>query len=183
MKERLIYKEIQDQKSIPLFITMGSIYTLIISGLLYVVFSTFIFNKNPLEGHINSDGIIVISLIIPIIIGLSAYMILSTKLIVRIYSNSLEIDFFPYKTKTIIIKSVNISDWKVREYKAYREFGGYGIRPHNNHRRRRLRKKNGMAYILKGKQGLQLSLNTGERILIGTQRPKAIKRAMNKLMQ
>lgn len=58
----------------------------------------------------------------------------------------------------------DIDEMFIREYKPLREYGGYGIRY----------SKNGTAYNIKGKTGLQLVMKNGKRILIGTQRSKEL---------
>jgi hypothetical protein len=41
----------------------------------------------------------------------------------------------------------------------------------------------GITYNIMGHIGLQLYLSDGKKLLIGTQRPEAMKRAMKKLME
>ncbi len=43
--------------------------------------------------------------------------------------------------------------------------------------------KSGSAFNVKGNIGLQLYLKNGKKVLFGTQRPDALKRAMDKMMK
>ncbi|MCF8234309.1 MAG: DUF6141 family protein [Bacteroidales bacterium] len=73
------------------------------------------------------------------------------------------------------IKTEDITEWHLRKYKPVREFGGWGIRFS-------FRKKGSKTYNVKGKSGLQLKLDSGKKILIGTQKPEEIEKAMEKLL-
>lgn len=59
----------------------------------------------------------------------------------------------------------------VREYKPLREYGGWGVRIGLN----------GKAYNVKGNQGLQVELVSGQKILIGTQRPEELQSVLDEL--
>ncbi|MDZ7359458.1 MAG: DUF6141 family protein [candidate division KSB1 bacterium] len=93
------------------------------------------------------------------------------KLTVRVDSQYLHISFLPWRQKRIPLSDV--VRWEACAYHPLRDFGGWGIRYAG--------KKKGWAYNVSGNQGVQLELNTGKRLLIGSQRPRelaeAIKRA------
>lgn len=57
-----------------------------------------------------------------------------------------------------------------RTYAPIREYGGWGVR--------RGFSKRGMAYNVSGNRGVQLELADGQRILIGSQRPEELDRAL-----
>lgn len=75
------------------------------------------------------------------------------------------------KISPIISKKISFNDvqtWEIRTYRPILEYGGWGIRFG----------RKGTAYNVKGNQGLQLTLNSGKRILIGTQRQDDLKRIL-----
>jgi len=73
------------------------------------------------------------------------------------------------------IAKEQIAAYEVRKYHAVREFGGYGIRYGG--------RKYGKAFNMSGNMGLQLVLQNGQKILIGTQKPDELRRVMDRLMQ
>lgn len=90
-------------------------------------------------------------------VGLAA-LLLSARLITEVRSDGLHIRFFPMRWKAIPYES--IASYQVRTYHPIRDYGGWGIRWG----------REGKAYIVSGNQGLQLSLNDGRKVLIGSQR-------------
>jgi hypothetical protein len=58
--------------------------------------------------------------------------------------------------------------WEVRNYSAIKEFMGWGVRYGSG----------GIGYTMKGNHGLQLILDDGSRVLVGSQRPKDIASAL-----
>lgn len=60
----------------------------------------------------------------------------------------------------------------IREYKPLQEYGGWGLR---------YTLRNGRAYNIKGKTGLQLELNNGKKILIGTQQKEEMTKVLTYL--
>ena len=90
-------------------------------------------------------------------VGLAA-LLLSARLITEVRSDGLHIRFFPMRWKAIPYES--IASYQARTYHPIRDYGGWGIRWG----------REGKAYIVSGNQGLQLSLNDGRKVLIGSQR-------------
>lgn len=79
--------------------------------------------------------------------------------------------FFRYKK----IEKGEIKSWHIRNYQPIKEYGGWG-------NRFSLQRKKSKAYNVKGKTGLQIELQSGKRILIGTQRPDDLHQAMEQLV-
>ncbi len=77
---------------------------------------------------------------------------------------------FNFKSRTILWKDIDSA--YVRAYKPVMEYGGYGIK-HSL--------KNGKVYNTKGKEGLQLVLKNGKRVLFGTQKPEDVKKFIDEL--
>ena len=76
----------------------------------------------------------------------------------------ISIKFFPFvRNKTWLWE--DIDDLYIKEY-SIADYGGWGYRVG----------KNGTAYNTKGKYGLQLLLNNGARVMIGTQNHEELQR-------
>ena len=89
-------------------------------------------------------------------------------------------DGFYYRYPPLILKEKRIGKeeierFEIRKYKPILEYGGWGVRLGS--------RKAGRAYNVKGNIGLQLELKNGRKILFGTQRADALKRAMEKMMK
>ena len=82
--------------------------------------------------------------------------------------------FKPFHLKEKHIKPDDINSFEVRKYKPIAEYGGWGIRAGG--------RKAGRAYNVSGNMGLQLYLKNNKKILIGTQKPGEIRKAMEAMM-
>ena len=101
-----------------------------------------------------------VSIIVSLLIFIVSYI---TQLETRIDQDGIHYRFFPFKRKFTSFPSEKIKEVSVRTYKPIREFGGWGLR---------YSFKNGKAVNVKGKEGIQLLLNNGDKLLIGTQSSK-----------
>ena len=95
-----------------------------------------------------------------------AVLVLSARLITEVRSDGLYVRFFPFRWKAIPFET--IASYQTQTYRAIRDFGGRGIRWG----------RDGKAYIVAGNEGLQLLLNDGRRVLIGSQRPQELEAAV-----
>ena len=109
-----------------------------------------------------------------LLMGLIAIMplllLVSFKMITEIRSDGVYYKMPPF-FKTRKISKENIKSWHIRSYEPIKEYGGWGIRFS-------LKQKKSKAYNVKGKTGLQIELLSGRKILIGTQRPDELHKAM-----
>lgn len=78
-----------------------------------------------------------------------------------ITTDSVTIYFFPLLLKPKVFRWADIEQAYVRRYNPLGEYGGWGIKGWGS--------KHGKAYNVKGDKGLQLVLQDGRKILIGTQ--------------
>lgn len=103
-----------------------------------------------------------------------------TSLITIIDGKGIRFRFTLFMKEKFISKE-DINRYEVRKYKPILEYGGWGYR--KRIRNLPIKKKAGIAYNVKGNMGLQLYLKNGAKILIGTQKPAGMERAMKKLME
>ena len=118
--------------------------------------------ENPM-----SDGGLIITAVATTLltVGMAA-LLLSARLITEVRSDGLHIRFFPMRSKVIPYES--IASYQARTYHPVREYGGWGIRWG----------REGKAYIVGGNEGLQLLLNDGRKVLVGSQRAQELEAAV-----
>ncbi len=95
-------------------------------------------------------------------------------LVIRIRKEGIHYRFFPFHFREKLIRKEEIEKFEVRKYKPIAEYGGWGIRPGI--------RGHGRAFNVSGNMGLQLYLNNGKKLLIGTQKPLDIGKAMEAMM-
>ena len=100
-----------------------------------------------------------------------AYLFYSAKLVTEVRNDGVYIRFFPLTHQKIPFADVRRCH--VRTYSPIREFGGWGIRYG----------RGAKAYNVSGNRGVQLELSNGKRLLIGSQRPEDLARAIEAEMQ
>ena len=107
-------------------------------------------------------------------VGMVAFFLVQ-RLETEITTEGVKVRFFPIHRTFRTYKWEDISNAFVRKYSPIMEFGGWGIRFGN--------RRNGSAYNVSGNQGLQLEFKKGKKLLIGTQNPYEIERALKKIEQ
>ena len=107
----------------------------------------------------STELIIALSVVI-----LAPAIIFLFKLTTRMDEKGIYYKFIPFHFKTRCIPWHDITNAYVRTYDPISEYGGWGIKGSNL-----FNKKRGIAFNVKGDVGIQLELNNGKKILIGTQ--------------
>ena len=174
MMEKLLFKEEQKFGSISLYIPMGLIYASTIGFFIYAGFMQFVYNKQWADKPMSDDGFIITMFGVLLVLIVTSYFLFGSRLKVQINNGKLLYSFPPFIRKMKEISKDQIKSYEIRKYKPIREYGGWGIK--------KGLKKYGDAYNVQGNIGLQLTLKNGKKVLFGTQRPEALKRAMIKLM-
>jgi hypothetical protein len=126
------------------------------------------------DNPMSDSGLIIMDLVTTVIMVGVIYLVFSAKLITTIKQDGIYIRYKPFLYKDRFIPVEDIEKFEVRKYNPVREYGGWGVK-HGKFGR-------GRAYNVKGNRGLQLWLKGDKKLLIGTQRSEAVKRAMNKMM-
>jgi len=107
--------------------------------------------------------------LIVMMIGLPV-LFFQMRLITRIAEEGIYVRFIPFHFKEQFYPWDSIESAQVRTYNALMEYGGWGIKYGFNGQ--------GKVYNVSGNQGLQLVFKSGEKILIGTQKPEEIQAAV-----
>jgi hypothetical protein len=97
------------------------------------------------------------------------------KLVIEVRSDGIYYKYPPFIIKMKNYHVDEIKSYTIRTYQPIREYSGWGIRYSWA--------GSGRAITVKGKTGLQLYLKNGKKVLLGTQRSEALKRAMQKIMK
>ena len=108
-------------------------------------------------------------LIVGIGLPLLIYM---AKLVIEVRRDYIFIQFVPFTSRKIGFDE--IKHVKARTYNPIREYGGWGIRWGFGKKR---------AYNISGNQGVGLTLNNGENILIGSQNPDELARIISRRVE
>ena len=121
------------------------------------------FGNNPAPSFVYLIGAVVLVLILT--------MVQKMTLFTTVDQNGIHIKIKPFHLKGKFIPWENIEKIYIRKYKPVREFGGWGIRYWLG----------GKAYNMYGNKGLQMILNSGSKILIGTQKPVEFEQALKQI--
>ncbi|MEY4987653.1 MAG: hypothetical protein RL567_1432 [Bacteroidota bacterium] len=88
------------------------------------------------------------------------------RLMTRISDEGIYVRFIPFHFKEQFYPWDSIESAQVRTYSPLKEYGGWGIKYGFNGQ--------GKVYNVSGNEGLQLVFKSGEKLLIGTQKPAEI---------
>ncbi|MFH2054971.1 MAG: DUF6141 family protein [bacterium] len=142
---------------------------LIIAGsalmMFYAMFHQFILGE-PFGNNPGPDWLLAI---IGIVVGVGLPVwFFYLRLVVEVRADGLHYKFFGLHRRWHHYRWDQIAHFYPRDYKAIREYGGWGIRLGFS----------GKAYNVKGTQGLQLVLQGGEKVLFGSQNPSRLVQAI-----
>lgn len=171
---KVFYTEKQTFGSLSLYLSMGAIYLASVLIFGYGIYQQ-IYLKEPWGSKPMGDsGLLVASVLVLVILMVSAYLLFGSSLVTIVDRDSLKIVFWPYFRKHKIFDRSNIEKFEIREYKPLKEYGGWGVKIGL--------KGKSVAYNVRGKVGLQLYMKDGKKVLVGTQRGDALLHSMNKMM-
>ena len=102
-----------------------------------------------------------------------AILFLTLKLETEVRSDGLYVRFFPFHIRYKEFTAEDLTECCARTYRPILEYGGWGIKFG----------KKGKAYNVKGNKGVQLTLKNQKRLLIGSQKPDELARAIGSFMK
>lgn len=174
LKRSVYFTEEQKFDSPTLRISMGLIYIAVLTLMGVGAYYQYILKEQWSDKPMDDQSFLLLCGLIFFVLLISAYMLFSSRLTVDIVNHGIEYRFPPMLSKTKLIAKNEIKSYEIRVYHPLKEYGGWGVKQGT--------KKTGKAINVRGKQGLQLVLKNDKKILFGTQRPEAIRRAMHKMM-
>lgn len=98
-------------------------------------------------------------------------LLYSVRLVTEVRNDGLYLRFFPFHFSFLRFPVDGIRGYAAKTYSPIGEYGGWGIRYGSN----------GKAYNVSGNRGIQLELDEGKRILVGSQRPLEFLAALRSL--
>lgn len=168
MDKQILFFEVQKQNQKWIW------FLLVILGatILFGSIQQIIFNK-PFGTHPVPDwGFIPIFALL----SLAYYLLLGSRLYTEIGPDWIRYQYKPFHRKAKVLRRDQISECYIRLYSPIKEFGGWGIRTS-------FKGKNGIAFNVSGKVGIQLELKDGRKILIGTNKGKEAQEALKSLQK
>jgi len=118
-----------------------------------------------------SDSTLIIVMVITLaMLAAVLWLFVAAELTIEVRDRAIFYSFPPLLPKMARIGLEEIESWEVRRYSAIGEYGGLGWRGFG--------KKKG--YIVRGNQGLQLILGGSKKLLLGTQEPDDLKKAVER---
>jgi hypothetical protein len=106
------------------------------------------------------------------ICSLLTLLLLTSTLTTTVDKHGIAVQFFPFHRKPRVFPFEAITSWTVREYSPLWEYGGWGLRFNFN---------GDMCYNVSGKIGLDIKLQNGDKVMIGTQRGDELRELLEKL--
>lgn len=137
----------------------------VVSGLfiIAIVFNLFLTRGEPNPTTYN----LLASLSVCVLLAI----FLNVKMVTQIRVDGIYVKFFPFQNRFEKYSWDKISEIYFRNFDALIEYGGWGIRIGVN----------GKSYIVIGNVGIQLILDDGSKVLIGTQKPDELKQSLSQL--
>lgn len=150
------------------------VFTAFLTPTIVALYSQLILDTPYGEDPKSLESLAIISGILLVVYtaAIILFRVMSLELIIR--QTGVFYRYPPFILKERCFLKSEIERFEIRKYKPIREYSGWGIS--------QSWAKSGKAFTVKGNIGLQLYLKDGKGVLFGTQRPDALKKAMNKLM-
>jgi hypothetical protein len=128
--------------------------------------------QNGFESEEKAQELIIVLIILFFTNALIIWLLLSIHLDTRIDSRGVHYRFSPFINQWKTISKRDIKEFDVGSYSPLKDYGGWGLRYGME----------GKALNVRGNQGLKLHYGEGKKLLIGTQMPAALEKAMTELM-
>ncbi|MEN8168234.1 MAG: DUF6141 family protein [Pseudomonadota bacterium] len=161
----MTFKEIQRFTQRWLWIMLILSMLVLVGVFGYGVIQQLVFGNPWGDRPVSDLTLILVSSAVILFGGGMIYLFYSLRLITEVRPEGLYVRFYPLRSK--IIPFHRIKSCQARSYKPLSEYGGWGIKYGPS----------GWAYNVQGNRGVQLILDNGKRILIGSQRAVELERA------
>lgn len=148
----------------------GSIVPIVVA-----FYSELVLGKPFGENPDSLDSMMITLSILVFVYILVVFFFRKMKLVTEVRSEGIFYRYPPFILKERKFDLNEIERFEIRKYKPVKDYGGWGIRYGWG--------KAGRALTVSGKEGLQLYLKDGKKVLFGTHRADAMLRAVNKMMK
>ncbi len=175
MMEKIFFSEEQRFSNFWLYVFVVIAFTIAIVPTVTALYSQVVLGIPYGDEPATNQGLIVLLVILITMFVLTLLLFKKMKLVTEVRGKGVFYRYPPFIPKFRKIGKEEIEKYEIRKYNPIREYSGWGIRYSWA--------KSGRAYNVKGNIGLQLYLKDGRKILFGTQRSDALKRAMDKMMK
>jgi hypothetical protein len=128
---------------------------------------TMVFTKAKPDGSIDWTGVWVLA----IVFGLLIFLVVLGNMRTEITEECIRVRWFPLQRKVREIRWADVKKAELRNYSPLTEYGGWGLKGSRKNR----------AYNVTGDRGLQLELNDGKKVLIGTRKSEALEALLHEL--
>ncbi len=176
-KHKVQFKEEQRYKKPRIRYIMTAVVAFLLLDIAFLL--SRVLGEQRAGGEDERTALLIAAAALVLFTGIFIVIFSRLKMITTVTDNGIRVSYPPILRKAKIIRKEEIARFEIREYKAIKEFGGWGIK--TRHRLIRTRKY-GKAITAYGKTGLQLYLSNGKRLLIGTQRGESLRYAVDKMM-
>lgn len=173
--ERIFFKEEQRFSNVWLYVFVVIVFTIAVAPTVIALYSQLVLGIPCGEDPSSNESLLILLFVLLVMFVLILLLFSKMKLVTEVRNEGVLYKYPPFIIKFKVIRKEEIEKYEVRKYSPIREYSGWGIRYSWG--------KSGRAYNVKGNIGLQLYLFDGKKILFGTQRGDAIRRAMDKMMK
>lgn len=135
--------------------------------ILYGLFQQLALGQEFGSKPLSDSGLIILF----VIMGAFTFFFYKLSLDTQITDEGIGIRFSPFQSRMKMFRWSEISNVYTTEYSPLREYGGWGFRIG----------RKGVAYTISGNKGIQLILNNGKMVLIGTGKAKEVSDVLEKL--
>ncbi|WP_209976043.1 DUF6141 family protein [Paenibacillus eucommiae] len=164
-QNKVIYREIQRPRQLLLWLLALLVTVFMWYGFIQQIIFGIPLGSNPAPDAVLVALWLIFGIAFPII------MLIWMKLIIEVRDDGLYIRFMPFHTRYRQFLYKEITHYEPIIYSGFERFGGWGIR---------VNFKGETAYTMNGNQGLELKLRN-KTVVIGTQKPEELKKAMDAL--
>lgn len=165
MNQDILFQETQKFNQWWLWAILISVNAMLIYG----VVDLYLLDEHQISNESDRGAIWFVLILIPLL----TMLFLTFRLDTLVKANGVYFRFFPIHRKYRYYSWEQIAKIFLRQYSPLIEYGGWGIRYGLFGK--------GMAYNIKGNNGLQLFLKNKKKLLIGTQRPEELRAVLERL--
>ncbi|UII30252.1 hypothetical protein LVD17_18320 [Fulvivirga ulvae] len=164
----ICFKEEQALGTVKLWIIMMTVSFVSVMGIVYALYMQ-LHLKQPLENKLSDTLLVILGVITLLVIAAINWLVLSGRLQTELRGHHIRYRFPPFIWRWKTIKLEDIQQFEISEFKQKRH--GY----HRSGQRR--------ALSVAGNMALHLTFSSGKKLLLGTQKPKELKKVIEQLMK